>query len=154
MKTCLLQLQSLLDSNGVALGDRAEVAYTAAARAIAYKLPLPSSPLENPYGYFLEKHKEETLALLSEINESCVIRVEQAAELVKRIWVFRYQVVYDACSLSVMATMDVIAGEGDRYVSPAYKRLLKEYSQVLISSGRIFADALADPAQQNVAEAA
>ncbi|HWT39747.1 MAG TPA: hypothetical protein VN081_00505 [Dongiaceae bacterium] len=134
-----------MDSNGVALGDRGEVIYTTAARAIAYKLPLPTSPVDNPYAYFLDKYASEVMGDLCAINEDCVIRVEQAAELVKHIWVFRYSVAYDAASLSVMATLDVIAKEGDRYLSPKYQEILKKYSNVMISSTRIFADAVRTP---------
>jgi hypothetical protein len=134
-----------MDSNGVELGDRAEVVYTTAARAIAYKLPLPTSPLDNPYSYFLDKYKEEVLADLATINEECVIRVEQAAELVKHIWVFRYSVAYDPASLSVMACLDTIAKEGDRYLSPKYSEILKKYSGVMISATRLFADAVRSP---------
>jgi len=145
MKTCLLQLQSIMDSNGVELGDRAEVVYTTAARAIAYKLPLPTSPVDNPYAYFLDKYKSEVMADLCAINEDCVIRVEQAAELTKHIWVFRYSAAYDPASLSVMAALDVVAMQGDRYLSPKYQAILKKYSNVMISATRLFADAIRAP---------
>jgi hypothetical protein len=150
MKTCLLQLQTLLDTFQVPLGDRAEVIFSTAARALAYKLPLPSSPVENPYAYFLDKYRDEVMSDLAVLNETTVIRINEAAQLAKHLWVFRYHVVYDPTSISVMQALDVLATqEGERYLAPTYKKILAKHADVFLGASRIFNDALAKP---NLAE--
>ena len=151
MKSDLLSVNTILDTFQVPLGDRAEVVYSTAARAIAYKLPLPSSPVQNPYGYFLEKFKDEVAEDLALLNESCVIRVVEAAQLVKHLWVFRYHVVYDPTSISVMQALDTLAGqEGERYLAPTYKQMLAKHGDVFLGASRVFAEALC---KSQVAEA-
>lgn len=138
MKPSLLTINVTMDSYGVALADRGEVIFTAAARAIAYSLPLPSTKVENPFAWYKEKYDQEVKELLAEINESTVIRFEQAAQLAKEIWVFRYFMVYDPISPTIMKSLDVIAESGDRHLPARYKDLVQKYAPVLQGTTNAF----------------
>lgn len=149
MKSFIFSLQSLMDTNGVSLADRGQVAYTAAAQALAYHLPLPTTPVDNPYSYYVERYNAEVLDVLDEINERFVIRINDAAELAKRLWVFRYSMVFDAENPVLRQLLDTIVASGhDRHLPPTHVALISKYPTVMRSCASLIREAIGAVAQE------
>lgn len=80
----------------------------ALSRALAYVLPLPSSPVDNVQSYWLMANNRMVADILSAINERNVIDVAQIAETTYAIWCLRYKMVYNPCVGTGQALFDAV----------------------------------------------
>lgn len=64
------------------------------ARAIAYKLPLPSTPVESLISYFDLTCKNIAEEQIAEINEILPLDIPIAKEYVLAVWTVRYRIVF------------------------------------------------------------
>lgn len=127
MKLNPQNISSDLDRYEIALGDRGYLLSVGYARALAYRLPMPTSPVADPYTYFAETHKAEIEETLGQINEKVVINIGAAADLTQRLWLFRYRLIFDCCNAAVRSFMDAMLKVGTRELPPAVSELLIRY---------------------------
>lgn len=66
----------------------------AAALAVAYAAPLPSSPVQSPVTYFDASVKEAVAKVIEVFNETRPVDFTQAVENTKAFWMARYAVVH------------------------------------------------------------
>ncbi len=124
MRINTFSIMGELDRCGVSLQERGYLLTVAFARAVAYRLPLPAEPVENPYRYFIETHKAAAEEMLSEINERVVLDIDAAADLLQRVWIFRYRLVHDAHNVAVRNFLDAMIRVGSRELPPAVSELM------------------------------
>jgi hypothetical protein len=80
----------------------------ALSRALAYVLPLPSSPVDNVQSYWLMNSNRLVADTLSAINERNVIDVAQIAETTYAIWCLRYKMVFEPTVGTGQALFDAV----------------------------------------------
>lgn len=127
MKLNTQSIVSDLDSIEVPLEDRLYVLTLAFARAIGYALPLPTSPVDNPYIAFTTIHKAEVEALAAQINERVPIDIDTVCDLTARLWIFRVRMVYDANNSVVRQFLDAMVKVGSREIPPKTSEFLIKY---------------------------
>lgn len=127
MKLNTQSIMSELDRCGIALADRGYLLSVAIARAVAYQLPLPTSPVESPAVYFIETHKATAEGMLCEINERCVMNIDAAASLMQNLWIFRYRMVFDCNNAACRGFLDAMVRVGSRELPPAVSELMTKY---------------------------
>lgn len=127
MKLNTQSVLSALDASGVALADRSYLLSVALARAVAYRLPLPTSPIENPYLHFTTTHKANVEAVLGEVNERIVVDIDATCDLICRLWVFRYRLVFDTNNQAVRSFFDAMVKVGSRELPPKLSEWLIRY---------------------------
>jgi hypothetical protein len=118
MKSAIRQLPRLLDSHGVGPQDRSYVLALGLARAIAYDLALPTSPVEQPMVHFNLQHLDTVNGLLSETNELVVINVDLAVTLTKKLWLMRYNLVFESDNVAVRQILDDVISLGSCEIPP------------------------------------
>lgn len=127
MKLNTHSILNQLDQLGVALEDRSYLLSVAFARAIAYRLSIPTSAVENPYAYFTETHRAAVDMLLGELNERVVLDMDATLDLVSRIWTFRYRMVYDARNPALRQFLDALIKVGSREIPPKVSEWMIRY---------------------------
>lgn len=128
MKINTQSIMGELDRFGVALADRSYVLSVAFARAVAYQLPLPTSPVADPYAAFIETQKVAVEDMLSQVNESVVLSFDATADLVQRLWVFRYRMVFDPNNSAVRGFLDAMIRVGSRELPPKLSEMMVNYA--------------------------
>lgn len=116
-----------LDNIEVPLEERSYVLALALARAIGYALPLPTSPVDNPYVAFTEMHKAEVEAMVAQVNERIVLDVDTIIDLTARFWIFRVRMVYDPNNAVVRQFTDAMIKVGSREIPPKTSAFLIKY---------------------------
>ena len=91
------------------------------AMEIAYRLPLPSSPVTDPRFHFVENFYGNAEETLGKINEHFTIDIDTALKLVEGTWMVRYRIVHDPLS-DVASTAMIAANAGSRYHIPGLHR--------------------------------
>ena len=127
MKINTQSIMSELSRAGIALTDSGAFMSLAFARAVAYRLPLPTSPVDNPFQYFVETHKVATENMVGEINEKMVVNIDATIDLLQRLWIFRYRMVFDMNNNACRAFLDAMVKVGSRELPPAVSELLIKY---------------------------
>lgn len=124
MKINSQSIMGALAASRIALNESGPYLSLAFARAVAYRLPLPTGPVENPHQYYIETHKTTTEQMLGEINERIVVNIDAAADLCQRLWTFRYRMVHDANNSAVRGFLDAMVKVGSRELPPSVSELL------------------------------
>ena len=94
MRTLATDIRSILNNHAVFLERTQPATVAGIAKAVAYHLPIPSSPVENLRRYFLEQHNVGVMEFVADVNEAIVVDTDKVIDLVFRIWKTRYEVVY------------------------------------------------------------
>jgi hypothetical protein len=128
MKPMIRSVQNLLDTYSVALGDRSYMLALGLARCIAYDLPIPTTAVDVPLSYFALNHTATINDLLGDINEQVVINMELASSLIKKLWLMRYNVVYDSSNVAVQDVLDSIISKGSPELPPNMKEMYARYT--------------------------
>lgn len=128
MKSPLFDLPAVLDMHSVSLQDRTYTAALGVARALAYSLYLPTSEVEVPLSFFATQHLPAVNTVLSEINEHVVINIELALSLTKKLWLFRYNVVFESENPMVRAMLDLQMASGSPEIPPNASELFRRYT--------------------------
>lgn len=145
MKLNTTSILNQLDAMGVALEDRSYLLSIAFARAMSYRLPLPTSPVGNPYEFFATNHRVVTEELLGAINERVVVDIDATLDLTSRFWVFRYRLAYDANNIAMRQFIDAVVKVGSREIPPKVSEWMIKYeaSDALEEVARFLNDSLA-----------
>lgn len=114
MKLNTQKIISDLANSGVALADQGYLVSVALAKVAAYRLPLPTTPIENPVLYFITKFKTDVVNSLSALNEAMVIDLGNILELTQSLWLFRYRLVYDINNSIVRQFLEASSKVGSR----------------------------------------
>lgn len=102
-------LTGALESMGVGAEDHAPVVAVAAARQIAYELPIPASPVNSPAEAF-EVHRPVVEAKLAEVNEVMPINdFDGAVDAVRAHWGARVRAVHQPETLQGLVDARVMA---------------------------------------------
>lgn len=87
-------VSDILTYAAVSVEDRKMVTELLVAEALGVCLPIPSSPTDAPNNLFLSLHKLKVVEKLCQVNESIVIDVDRACDLVYNVWLARYRLVH------------------------------------------------------------
>lgn len=88
-------LRELIHNNNVPHGKVSQAATIVTARAVAYSLPIPTSPVENLLGYYEDQHRQLVGQAISEVNEHLILDTVQGMALTKAFWMLRYRLVHE-----------------------------------------------------------
>lgn len=127
MKFPIQSVISELDNQGVALEDRKFVLSMALARAVGYALELPTKPVDNPYVHYIANHKLEVEKLLCEFNETVVLDIDTANDLISRVWRFRYRLLHDSENSVVRSFFDAVLRAGSQEIPPNVSEIMTRY---------------------------
>lgn len=120
--------------NNIEITDRKKIFSYALALSVAKKLPMPSSAVENPSGYFITNLESSSNAAVSEFNEKVIINVEETKEFIRKYWNIRYYALHNAenyISIYPYGFFDSILGVGN-YISEDMHLFLNKYKANII----------------------
>lgn len=100
-------LKACLKDNQVPVQDQRKVVENLLGEYMAYRLPIPTTPLKSPATYFNTHHKVTLLQKLGLINESVVFDLDEVARITFTLWELRYKVVYRPDLPSVGRLLDI-----------------------------------------------
>jgi len=129
--TLASHIRSLMQSFSSQLTDRERntVIATAIARALAYNLPIPSSPVNLVHSHYQQSFDQQVCNVINEFNEQLVVDTRLARDLTFKFYKFRYEMVFspelylDTLPLLAAAVPDLFA---DSVRSVISKELTRE----------------------------
>lgn len=124
--TCI---QQSLDWGNVAFADRTKVTSLMVADALATQLPLPTSRLDSPEGWYRNTLRANIGKALNCINEEHVIDMDIVEDLIFKLWIARYRLVHESTHPAVSSLLKnlVLCGE---ITDPASCQLGQQYRVV------------------------
>lgn len=109
--------------------DRGLVMVAAVSKAVAYALPLPSSPVVSLRSYYADNAEQFALAVLSDVNEHAVFNLRQAKEMVFQIYRARYHVVHMPHAVDLHRLTDaVVMCDERRSLEPKFAGIFERIS--------------------------
>lgn len=127
MFTVANEIRRCMDNNQVPPKDRERFAVLVVSRVVAYHLELPSSPVSNVNEFYSVRLLPEVNDVVSALNEELVIPVAFVAELIKKIWIMRYRMVFDPCDIiEVYQVFLTLINSDDRIYDQNYKDYLSD----------------------------
>lgn len=132
-------LTQSFDQVGVPLDQRDAVTALAAARRVAYGLPMPQEPVGSPSIYFRTNHSAAARQALGDINEVSVIDFDLALKAAQLYWLARYKVLHQPDSSEAVQAVtglvqSMIAGEQTADLGMAHNSL--DSTRVVSVDGR------------------
>jgi hypothetical protein len=112
----------------------------AVAKKIAYSQSIPTTPVNNVRGYYLQTHSMEAKHYVSGINENIVMDCEAVCDLAFRIWEIRYRIVHEPMrvaldKLMVGTSKSNLNEAQSEMVAKANERAAMRISAILPSCG-------------------
>lgn len=102
--------RNFLSSVNSAFGKDKNALLLALSKAIANRLTLPTSPVNDIEEYYIMSNLEAVRKLIGTINEICILDIDSTQQLIKDFWVMRYKVVHGSNYLiSANTTHGVLA---------------------------------------------
>jgi len=105
MHTTIIAISRMANNYAVPASDSGHFFAVHLAIALGYKLPLPSSPVENVRDYYYTNCFETVNDALDKANEIRVIPLEAALHYAQQIWIYRYKMLYQPFSPEVIQTL-------------------------------------------------
>lgn len=95
-----------MEAAGVPLEERGAHLSVGLARAIAYRLPLPTEPVSAPRIWYAENCEREVLDTAAFVNEQVVLDLGDVTELCYKLWTMRYNVCYNGSEEATANVLD------------------------------------------------
>lgn len=115
----ILTPSQILSGAGVPLPQREGVVAIAAARRVAYSLPLPSEPVGDACDFYANTLAAQANSALGELNESAVCDYDFALLACRLFWETRYKIVFEPESAEAMAAVTaLVEGELSKASAP------------------------------------
>lgn len=113
--------------------DKAKAIEIMVAESIAASLTLPTTEVSELHAYFSAHCKVHTLQKLAEVNETIVIDIDRAAELVYKIWCLRYSLVHRMNDLSTGRFLSHVVASGSGKIPECYSEVISKYPTLTLS---------------------
>jgi hypothetical protein len=104
-------LTQAFDAAGVALESRDQVTSVAAARRVAYSIPLPQEPVGSPIDYYNENYFSQAEEAIAGMNEKCVLDFDFCMAVSRLYWLARYKVLHEPDSSEAMTAVTGIVND-------------------------------------------
>jgi hypothetical protein len=104
-------LSQAFNDAGVALEARDQVTSVAAARRVAYSLPLPQEPVGSPIDFYNENYFAQAEEAIAGMNEKCVLDFDFCAAVSRLYWLARYKVLHEPDSSEALTAVTGIVNE-------------------------------------------
>lgn len=128
MRIVTTSLRQVFDMNQVPFADRSQLTVLAVAKAIAFHLPLPTSPVDSLPSYYGNTHQSFVNLALGGVNEAIVLDVDLATEMVYKLYKLRYLMVFDATSIDSIKVFEAVASENNRVIPTGLAQLSSTYA--------------------------
>ena len=109
MHTLTRTLQDAMNRCTLPINDRETFIALFLSRSIAFNLALPTSELEAPMQYFNDTHLQTVNDILSDVNEHQVIPFDETRNLIMKLWIYRYQMVFSPITQAMDLVLEVCA---------------------------------------------
>lgn len=126
MKIQAFKISAIVEQSCRGVSDISTTLGIAIARTVAYHLPLTTSRVDNPYVAFDTTAKAEALSILNDINEAYVIKIDDTLDLIQRLWVMRYRLVFEPSNEAVNSFITALMTVGSRELQPEISKFLAE----------------------------
>lgn len=119
------RLAKIIDENINAMGplpdkvQRHHRISAVTAAVIATRLPLPSSPVENPKEWYIQNCIAPSEAVLAGLVEYISIDVEAILDISKKMWLNRYDILHNPLSPVAMKAFECYMSDMDK-IAPVY----------------------------------
>jgi hypothetical protein len=114
-----LSLTQSFESLGVPMDEREAITAVAAARRVAYGLPLPAEPVGSGSDYYDSAYASQANQAMGSLNEGTVLDYDFALFACRQFWLCRYAVLHEPESPEVAA---VIAGMVEKHLAMVSER--------------------------------
>lgn len=120
-KAISIAATEIFKDQGTSTSSHKTHAMTAVVAAMAaYRLPIPSSPVERPKEWYITNCLAAAENFIGGVNEHTVLDVRGALDIAQAVWESRYSIVHVPASKEAMASLMEIVGSGNYRVPPIY----------------------------------
>lgn len=94
---------------------------TIVAIAVAYRLPLPTGPVNRPDEWFLIHCHAGAEDVVGQLNEYLVLDVEETLKVLKEAWRLRYRILHNPFAPQALHALLCTFNESNFDVAPVYR---------------------------------
>ncbi len=133
MKTILEAVRLVVNSNSVDFKDKAKLAATLAAEALAAQVPIPTEAIGETAGFFRTNHKVAVMVALSKVNEFIVLDLDQTCDLVYHMWNIRYSIVHTPNDPAIARLTSLMFAGNGSHIPNIYREVAAKYPKLYFS---------------------
>lgn len=127
MLALVMKIRRYVDSSNLSHTQKENLISFAIAQAVAYGLPLPSSPVNSISAHYNNNFAIEVSRKVSAFNEHMVIRVNDILEIISKVYRYRYALVYTPTEGDALNIITFMMSVENNYIPPFLKELGNEY---------------------------
>lgn len=102
----------------------------ALARVIGYGLAIPAPPEDGDVGSLFNREVAPNAEkLICEFNEQVQINIDATLDVIRKIFTFRYNVLYNAFNPATNSFLDALLRAGESNMNPAHAELMTNYGE-------------------------
>lgn len=109
--------------------DQSHLSTVVIASSIAYRLPLPTSPVHRPEEWYLQHCMSGADDAMGRLNEYLVMNVNELDKLTRTIWTLRYRVLHVPFSSQSLHALLCSLEDSDYEVAPVYREWLCKFDK-------------------------
>jgi len=140
MRKYILNLKRSFEEMSLSPIDRQVQLREHISNDIANRLPLPQTPVDQPYAFYQRECAPEVSNLLEKINSTMVLDISECSKSIYDRWFNRYKVVFDQNHPNASNVFQEIAKEAEKYFPTASlpetinEELTENVSQSVVSN--------------------
>lgn len=127
MQNLIAAVNDILADQKVSLADRPAAVALLVAEAVGNSLPLPTSPVDDPFAYFRNTHQVNLNHTLDEVNKGCVIDIDEVEAVVFKLWLTRYRLVHQPENPRAQKLLKMLMDSGAEDIPARYTSLSQQY---------------------------
>lgn len=127
MLALVMKIRRYVDSSNLSHTQKENLISFAIAQAIAYGLPLPSSPVNSISAHYNNNFAIEVSRRVSAFNEHMVVRVADILEIINKVYRYRYSLVYNPTEGDALNIISFMMSVENNYIPPFLKELESGY---------------------------
>lgn len=113
-------IRSAMDCEKVHGQQRLSLATLIAGRALAYILPIPTSPVADLSEHFRTTQQAYVIQMIDAINEVEILNIDRVIHLVCDLYTLRYRMVYDAAHPAIQTLTEALMDSDSFEVARQY----------------------------------
>tara|TARA_Y100000592_G_scaffold86083_1_gene138922 strand:+ start:669 stop:1130 length:462 start_codon:yes stop_codon:yes gene_type:complete len=126
MRKVASAIKRIVIEEDLKITDRRSYTSLVVSRALAYALPLPTSPVEALVQHYNSGNRAIVSDFVSALNEEMVLDVDAVEALTFKIWRMRYNLVFAADTLDTATIVNIAFGDAVGAVPPLLEKAAQE----------------------------
>lgn len=109
--------------------DQGHLATVIVAASVAYRLPLPTSPVMRPKEWYLQHCLSGSEEAIGQLNEHIVMDANETDKLTRTVWLMRYRILHTPFSEQAIHALLCSLEDSSFDVAPVYREWICQFGK-------------------------